>query len=211
MSLKRLLLGACAAAALSLPSDSATIFDNADPPPSITDRTSSPEGVAAYLQIGSSDVTIGQIAINAQPLQDGQLKFVIFNDVAPPGSESGTLLFNDTVDVTTSGSLSYVVSDPFSFTLLAGHYYDIGAVFSGDSIRYTYDQISDSENGITSIVSNENVDDFSNPALEGHASSDINIRLYSPAAATPEPSTWLLGVFGLTCIGLVGHLRRRVH
>src|SRR5579863_1392524 len=126
MNLKRLLLIVWAAAALSLPSYSDLIFDNADPPLTTTMRNSAIEGVAAYLQIGASNVTIGQIAINAQPLQNGQLKFVIFSDVAPPGSNSGALLFSEAVSVSTSNSLSYILSGPFSFTLQAGHYYDIG-------------------------------------------------------------------------------------
>ena len=201
MFLKRLFLGVCAAA-LTLPCESAVIFDNADPPLSVTSRVSPLVGAAAYLEIGASNVTIGQIAINAQPLQSGLLKFVIFSDVAPPGSNSGTLLLSDTIAVNAATSLSYIESDPLSFTLMAGQYYDIGAIFSGTDIDYTYDLIPDTENGITSIVSNQNVENFADPALAGHGAADINIQLLSGVSSVPEPGTFLLGAFGLLCAGV---------
>ena len=196
MILKHIFLGLCAAA-LTLPCESAVIFDNADPPLSVTSRTGALVGAAAYLGIGASNVTIGQIAIDAQPLQSGLLKFVIFSDVAPPGSDSGTLLLSDTVAVNAATSLSYIESDPISFTLLAGQYYDIGAIFSGTSIDYTYDLIPDNENGISSMVSNENIENFADPALAGHGAADINIQLLSTASSVPEPATFLLGGLGL--------------
>ncbi len=210
MILKRFLIAAFALVAFSFSSDSAVLFDNADSPLYTTSRISSIEGVAAYLQVGASDTTIGQIAINAQPLEDGQLKFAIFSDSAPPGSDAGTLLFHDIVNVSKATSLSYILSDPFSFTLLAGHYYDIGAVFNGTGINYTYDLTSDAENGITSLVSNQNIDNFANPVLVGRGVSDINIRLYSPSAVTPEPATSMLVALGLITAGLVSFVRQRL-
>lgn len=203
------MLGAVAFAAFSLTGHAAIILDNADPPLSTTTRISSLEGVAAYLQIGTADVSIGQIAINAQPLQNGQLKFVIFSDVAPPGSDSGTLLFSDTVNVSASNSLSYILSDPLAFTLLAGHYYDIGSIFSGTGISYTYDLTPDVQNGITTFVSNQNVDSFADPILAGRGASDVSIRLYSgSAAATPEPGSYLLAILGLASVGFIRYSRR---
>ena len=158
MNLKSILLGTCAALALNLPASSSILFNNADPPLSSTNRDNSIEGVAAYLQTGTSNVTIGQIAINAEPLQNGQLEFVIFSDNAPPGGNSGSLLFSDTVNVSAANSFSYALSDPLSFTLQAGQYYDVGAIFSGTDISYTYDFTTDSENGITSLAGAQNVD-----------------------------------------------------
>ena len=207
MNRKHLLWASCVAAVLSLPSFADVIFDNADPPLTVTNRDSSIEGVAAYLQIGASDVPINQISINVQPMQNGQLKFVIFSDIAPPGSDAGKLLFSDTVNVSASTSLSYILSDPFSFTLHAGQYYDIGAIFSGTDVSYTYDLVSDSENGITSIVSNENVDNFASPVLVGHGLSDINIRLYSPTTVAPEPLNLGLAALGLSGLLLVRRSR----
>lgn len=206
MNLNTILLAACAALALNLPATSSVIFNNADPPLSTTNRDNSIEGVAAYLQIGASDVTIGQIAINARPFQDGQLKFVIFSDSAPPGGSSGSLLFSDPVDVSASSSLSYILSDPLSFTLQAGQYYDIGAIFSGTDISYTYDFTADSENGIISIVSSQNIDDFGNPIQAGHGGvSDISIELYSQATLATEPAVPLLIGLGLTFVGLLAY------
>lgn len=180
------------------------IFDNADAPLNTTFRSSSnlPLGVAAYIQIGGSDVNITQIAINAAPGQSGQLEFVIFSDVTPPGSNAGSLLLSDTVNVTSSATLNYILSDPISFTLLAGHFYDIGAIFNGSSINYSYDLVANTMGGISSIVSNQNVDAFANPVLTGHAGADINIQLFGGTSAVPEPVSVVLTGLGLAAIGL---------
>ncbi len=120
------------------------------------------------------------------------------------------VLLSDSVTVNKSNSLSYVSSGPLSFTLLAGHYYDIGAVFSGTAINYTYDFTSDSENGISSIVSAQNEANFANPVQVEHGGvSDISIRLSSPSAATPEPATATLGILGLGFVVLAACLRKR--
>lgn len=39
--------------------------------------------------------------------------------------------------------------------------------------------------------------------------SDINIRLYSPSAAKPEPASSELGGLGLACAGLAAYLCQR--
>ncbi len=203
---------ACAVAALSLPATAALLFDNADAPLYTTSRISSIEGAAAYLQIGTSNVSIGQIAINAQPLQAGQLKFVIFSDVASPGSASGTLLYSDTVNVSAANAPTYIFSDPFSFTLRAGYYYDVGAIFSGAAINYTYDFTTETEGDISSLAGAQNVDNFASPAQVGHGGvSDISIRLYSPTVTTvPEPASYGLGVVSFAVVALTGYRRRVV-
>jgi hypothetical protein len=188
---KPALLSICAAATFAFNGQAALIFDNADAPLSTTFRGPDNVGVAAYLLIGANNVSINQIAINAAPGLNGQLKFVIFSDVAPPGSNVGPLLFSDTVNVTASASLGYIFSDPISFLLLANHYYDIGAVFSGNAINYSYDLTPNTQNGITSIISNQNVENFANPILVGHAAADINIKLFGPAVGAPDGGTTL--------------------
>jgi hypothetical protein len=176
-------------------------FLNADPPLGTTFRSAGiPIGAGAYLSIGASDVTISQIAINAAPGQDGQLKFVIFADTDSQ-SVTDPLLFSDTVNVTASGTLSYILSDPISFTLQAGHYYDIGAIFDGSSINYSYDLVANTQNGISSIVANANFDNFTAPIVDNHAGADINIGLY----VVPEPSGLTLASLGL---GMFACLRR---
>jgi hypothetical protein len=139
------------------------------------------------------------------------LKFVIFSDVAPPGGASGTLLYSDTVSVNQSNSLSYILSDPFSFTLQAGRFYDIGAIFSGTAIDYTYDFTSETEGDISSIVGAQNVDNFASPVQVGHGGvSDISIRLYSPSlVSTPEPASFLQGALGFAFAGLARYGRQR--
>jgi hypothetical protein len=186
------------------------IFDNADGPLGTTLRNAAnpPLGVAAYLGIGGSDVTISQIAINAAPGQSGQLQFVIFSDIASPGSSAGSLLFSDTVNVSASVSLNYILSDPLSFTLQAGHYYDIGAIFNGTSITYSYDLVPDTQNGITSIAANQNINNFGTPTLTGHAGADVNIQLYMSSAKVPDGGATVM-LLGMALSGL-GFLRRKL-
>ena len=204
--MKFLLLGIFASQALLLPVQGSVIFNNADTPQFTTMRSG--EGIAAYLQIGASNVSINQIAINIAPSASGQLKFVIFSDVAYPGNDAGSLLFSDTVNVPASGGLQYAVSDPLSFTLQAGQYYDIGAIFNG-SATFAYDLVGDSMNGITSITRKENIGQFANPILEGHALGDAQIELFASGGATvPEPAVGSLVVLILAGFFVWGKIKR---
>jgi hypothetical protein len=203
-SARTALLLTCAVATFATPTQAnSVIFDNANAPLGTTPRSGGNLGTAAYLSIGGSDVAISQIAINAAPGQNGQLKFVIFSDVASPGNSAGPLLFSDTVNVTASGSLNYILSDLFSFSLLAGHFYDIGAVFSGTGISYSYDLTGNTQNGITSIVANQNVDNFANPLLTDHAQADVNIKLFGAATVPDGGATALLLSVSMMSMGWI--------
>ena len=201
--MKYFLLLMCTMSAFVTNVHAGVIFDNSDTPQFTSIR--SDQGIAAYLQIGASDVTISQIAIDAAPSAGGQLKFVIFSDGAYPGNNAGSVLLSDTVNVSPSGSLTYLLSDLFAFTLQAGHYYDIGAIFGAGNITYAYDLLGDTEGDIASIARNQNIGQFASPILLGHALGDAEIKLYSASAtATPEPLS--AGLFG---VGLVLYLISR--
>ena len=180
------------------------LFDNADSPQFTTTRAD--QGIAAYLQVGAANVTVSQIAIDAAPATTGQMKFVIFSDGPYPGNNSGSLLFSDSVNVTASASLGYVLSDALSFTLQAGQYYDIGAIFSGSSATYAYDLIGDTQGGLSSIPRNQNIGPFANPVPLGHGLGDADIRLYGASTTTvPEPATFsLLGIGCTLCLLAAG-------
>jgi hypothetical protein len=159
--MKSLFMLACTLPAIAFPARADLTFDNADTPQFTTLRIN--DGIAAYLQVGTSDVRINQIGINAAPASIRQLQFLIFSDVAYPGKDSGTVLFSDTVSVSPSSNLTYILSDPFSFTLHAGQYYDMGAIFNGGNITYAYDLAGDTMGDLTSIARNESIGNFADP------------------------------------------------
>jgi hypothetical protein len=164
------------------------VFDNFDPPggQSVRSAASSP---GTLIQVAST-VTISNIAVLNQLDTDGEVKFVIFDD------SSNSLLFASSPKAFTAtafGTLTYKMSDDFSFTLLAGHSYDIGAIADVSGL-WAFDRISDTQNGITSVLSNPNFSSFVTPSIAGHGGADGAIRLFR-ASSVPEPAG--VGLFGV--------------
>ena len=169
------------------------IFDNADEDRFSTRGAGNSPGT--MLQV-MTDTTINQMAVHNDLASDGEMRFVIFDH------DSQTLLFDTGVTSFIDDGLSWKTSALFSFTLLAGVTYDIGAI-ANVAGRWVFDDVANSQNGISSFTSNPNFSDFDAPFLSGPGTADAHLRLFT-ANAISEPS--LLGVMLLAMACLV---RRR--
>jgi hypothetical protein len=116
-----------------------------------------------------------------------------------------------------SATPDWLRSDDFSFTLVAGKQYDIGAIAQRmrwyvrtiGGIGYSY-----TENGITAErsstgIGNPDIEDFDNVYTPGHNSLFIPLKLEGsivPTGVIPGPST--LGLLGAALAG-AAFMRRR--
>jgi len=202
-------LAACAAL-LAAPSAHATlIFDNALNSGNLSIETRTAQSMYAAVISTSTDITITEFGAQVRAEASGNLKFLIFDSLSAGGT--GALLFSLTTAVVgtpgpaNGGTVGYLYSGPMSFTLLAGRRYDIG-VLADVSLTGVWDQAVDSQNGITSYLTNANFSTFAAPVTTGtYGATDPHIQLFS-GPAVPEPTTAL---FGAALLGVCGLARRR--
>ncbi len=175
----------------------AVVFDNCLVSGCTILSTRTAESSPGALLNVAANITINQIAVKNNLDIDGNLKFLIFDHL------THTLLFSTAPKFFADDGLSYKLSNTFSFTLLAGGQYDVGAI-SDVAGLWAFDILSDSQNGITSVVSNPQFSNFASPTAGNHAAADGAIQLFQ--ADVPEPSMLLL--FGVALAVLAGSRRR---
>ena len=158
----------------------------------------------------SAPVHISNIGVNNATIATTQFRYLILES---PGT--GTAPTVKDVDITSTfgsdGSFSNFtekVSDPFSFTLLPGITYYIGAIVDG-SANYTGDFSNFTQGVFTSSAPNENFSGFGlvMPNYSGPACCRIPLELFDGAAVVPEPATFAL--LGVSLFGL-GLARRKL-
>src|SRR5579862_8647041 len=189
------------------PAQADIIFDNSAGMTGITVRSpASSPGALIY------SVTTNTVITNIQVLNHlgsaGSVEFLIFDN------SNDSLLYNsgpESFAQDGSGQYSWKRSSDFSFTLLAGHQYDIGGIANVDSLwiagpgypGHTQSGLSSGADG------NVNFTDFASPSITGQTgTADIALRL-EDAAPTPEPASATL--LGMGVIGVLSYvwLRRK--
>ena len=124
---------ACAGSA----ANAVVVFDNIDLTGQASTRiaASSPGALVSV----AANITINQIAVRNDLNSNGNLKFLIFDHA------THALLFNSGSTAFVDNGMSLKTSNPFSFTLLGGMSYDIGAIADVGGL-WGFDQISNSQN-----------------------------------------------------------------
>lgn len=168
----------------------------------------------------SSPIDIDMIGVYSDLLEDGNLRFLIFNlgeDVND--TDNRALLFASPSQAFVDDGPSFKLSTPFApFTLQPGITYGIGAIADVLSLWGSRQASQASvqhytENGITSLDDRNGLAiNFANPSLqdrEGTAMIIIQLGTPSDVAPVPEPATLVLVGAGLAAVGLRRFRSRR--
>ncbi|MFM2252684.1 MAG: hypothetical protein RJB68_1021 [Pseudomonadota bacterium] len=152
---------------------------------------------ASFFSSVESDTVIGSISVLNDLNSDGEIRFAIFDH------PTETLLFSTGPIFFADNGMSWKTSNTFSFTLLAGHQYDIGAVANVGG-RWAYTTGANvTQNGLTMTSRNANFSGFDAITSGNHAAALIPIQI---TTAVPEPETYAMLLAGL---GLMGAISRR--
>jgi hypothetical protein len=150
------------------------IFDSQNTPFDVDNTRAPGQSCGTQLVVGANDVTVYRIAVYTDMASAGNMKYLIFDH-----STGDTLVFESAPEpfADDGASPTWKVSNPMSFTLLAGRTYCIAGSsdVSGD---FKEDLVANSAGGLTSTVMNPDLDDYAAPVVIEHRSADCGIQLY---------------------------------
>jgi hypothetical protein len=191
-------------AAASLPAHAGVIFD-LSPTNNISPRPSD-DGLGQGVAV-STTTTISGFSFFANLPDGGDGKFMIWE---PTSDGDQTLLFSQTVALSASAAPSWVsTAGNIDFTLDAGSTYYFG--FIGDNfidVGFLFPIVPYSANGLSAVeTGNSNYNTFAAPTFVGGGGAEVGLQI--SAAATPEPSTWVMMGLGFAGLGFAGWRAQR--
>ena len=169
---------------------------------SFTPRTSDGPGQGVSVGVNT---TLTQIGFYMDAPTADNVKFLIFD-----GTNS-TLLFSETQPLAASNNISLVLSNPFSFDLLAGNTYYFGVISdNAENVSYIFPPTSSTQNNLSLVNPNSNYGNFASPTFDGLAGATIALELVGTqgTSATPEPGT-LVSISGAGLLALAAAYRKR--
>ena len=126
----------------------------------------------------TQDITLTNIAQETDLVGNGSMNFFIFDGLG------GSLLFETGAIGFIDDGFNFNKSTDFSFNLLAGQTYTIGAVANVSAVYGRQFDTPVTMNGITSLSSNQNVSGFITPSLQlGRYCCDARIQLFGEVIA----------------------------
>ena len=201
------LLAAAVAATMAvacLPAHAGVIFD-LSPTNGISNRPSD-DGLGQGLSVLTT-TTISGFSFYANLPDGGDGKFMIWE---PTNDGDQTLLFSQTVAFTASEAPSWIrTTGNIDFTLDAGSTYYFG--FIGNNlidVGYIFPVVTYAQNGLSAVeTGNSNYNTFAAPTYVGGGGAEVGLQI--SAAATPEPSTWVMMGLGFAGLRFAGWRAQR--
>src|SRR5262245_5152484 len=159
-------------ASVQVLANSVQIFDTHDFPGAALISRVAGNSVGAQISVTTS-TTLTRISVFSEMPTRGNVRFVIFDH---PGHNRLLLTKPQPFAPDAAGVGTWKDSVPFSFALVAGQSYDIGAI-SDVTVNWGVDLTFDSTPNFTS-AGNANLSSFSDPTVTPHGAADTQIRLY---------------------------------